>query len=122
MQNQVAISPSLARTAERFSIDLSARADSVLLADILGEVAVASTPRMQIALLAARQLARDYGHQHVGCEHVFLAILLDQHSLPAQLLATMGNRDDLIERTRSLLGSESYNRAINNEDGGASNG
>jgi ATP-dependent Clp protease ATP-binding subunit ClpC len=61
------------------------------------ETQISMTPRMQTALLTAQENARDLGHNHIGCEHVILAILVDRHSLPAQILEESGAIDGVVQ-------------------------
>ncbi len=98
--------------AKRFNIDLSKYADEALGERILRDPVSALTARMQVALLAALKSAREFGHNHVGTEHVFLAILLDPHSLPSQILEDVGAKEDLVKRIQAMLASDSYNRRI----------
>jgi ATP-dependent Clp protease ATP-binding subunit ClpA len=107
---EVSISPTLASMAKRFDIDLSAFADEVLGERILRDPVSALTPRMRVVLLAAKELASEFGHNHIGTEHVFLAILLDPHSLPSQLMRDAGTSKVIVEQIRTMLASESYNR------------
>jgi hypothetical protein len=53
------------------------------------------TPRYDRILDAANGLARDMGHTHVGVEHLFLAIIRDRFSLPAQSLSRTADLADL---------------------------
>ncbi len=65
---------------------------------------------MRTALLGAQKLARDFGHKHIGTEHVFLAILLDGDAIPSQIMDSSGTRNEVVEEIRAMLASESYNR------------
>lgn len=112
MNQEVPISPTLAHIAHRFGIDLSSLAEEALRDRILREPLPALTSRMAIALLTAREEGRRFGHAHIGCEHVFLAILLDRHSIPAQILRDMGAADDVVQQIQTLLGSDVYNRGL----------
>ena len=112
MNDEVPISPTLAHIARRFDIDLSAVAEEALRDRILRQPLPALTSRMAIALLAARQEAQRFGHAHIGCEHVFLGILLDPHSIPTQILRDMGAADDVVQQIQTLLGSDVYNRGL----------
>ena len=104
----VEISETLAYMADRFQIDLSSLAEDALTDRILRDPMSGLTARMKTALLAAGEEARRFGHKHIGCEHVFLAILLDQHAIPSQMLREMGAADDVVQRIQTLLGSEWY--------------
>jgi ATP-dependent Clp protease ATP-binding subunit ClpA len=72
----------------------------------------ALTSRMRKALVAAEQTAGELGHHHIGCEHVFLAILLDRHSIPSQILQQSGTLEEIVQRLQALLAGELYNRGI----------
>ncbi|TMD14408.1 MAG: hypothetical protein E6J00_05635 [Chloroflexi bacterium] len=117
---EVAISPTLAGIAKRFNIDLSALAEEALNDRMLRDPVSALTARMRIALLAGLEAARQSGQKHVGTEHVFLAILLDPHSIPSQMLNDIGVRDQLVKQIEALLASKSYNAPAEPE-GGARN-
>jgi ATP-dependent Clp protease ATP-binding subunit ClpA len=106
----IPISPTLASLARRFDIDLSGLADEALTERILRDPVSALTARMRSALLAAQKLGRDLGQKHIGAEHVVLAILLDENSLPSQIMQSNGTRKEVVEKIRSILASESYNR------------
>ncbi len=107
---KVAISAKLATIAERFNIDLSALADEVLTERILRDSLGALTARMAIAFLVAQETAHRYGQKHLGTEHVVLAILLDPHSIPSQMLKDIGVREQVIKEIETMLASEGYNR------------
>ena len=53
------------------------------------------TPRYRQILDAANGLARAMGHTHVGVEHLFLAIIRDGSSVPAQSLSRTADLADL---------------------------
>ena len=53
------------------------------------------TPRYRQILESANDLARAMGHPHVGVEHLFLAIIRDRFSVPAQSLARSADLADL---------------------------
>ncbi len=106
----ISISPTLASLAKRFEIDLSEYADEALTERLLRDPVSVLTARMRTALLGAQKLARDFGHKHIGTEHVFLAILLDDHAIPSQIMDSMGTRNEVVGEIRAMLASESYNR------------
>ena len=106
----VSISPTLASLAKRFDIDLSEYADEALTERLLRDPVSVLTARMRTALLGAQKLARDFGHKHIGTEHVFLAILLDGDAIPSQIMDSSGTRNEVVEEIRAMLASESYNR------------
>ena len=67
---------------------------------------------MRTAFLVAHDTARQHGQTHVGTEHVFLAILLDPHSIPSQMLNEIGVREQVMKEIETLLASEPYNRPV----------
>jgi ATP-dependent Clp protease ATP-binding subunit ClpA len=83
------------------------------------------TPRYAAVLSNAEQLARQLGHQHVGVEHLFLAIIQDPHAIPTQVLAQTADLPEIEERLRSIMSSAPYSahssevlRPRREEDGG----
>src|SRR6202022_3384261 len=98
IQPPLPISPTLASLARRFEIDLSGLADEALTERILRDPISALTARMRTALLAAQKLGRDLGHKHIGTEHVFLAILVDENSIPSQIMQSTGSRKEVVEK------------------------
>ncbi len=109
---EVAISPKLATIAMRFNIDLSALVDEALTERILRDSLTALTARMQAAVLVAQETAHRYGQKHLGTEHLFLAILLDPHSIPSHILKDMGVREQVIKEIETMLASDAYNRPV----------
>jgi ATP-dependent Clp protease ATP-binding subunit ClpA len=118
--NPVRISRTLATVARRFGIDVSGVVDEVLRERILREPMSMLTARMLAVLLAAQKTAAHFGHKHIGTEHVFLAILLDPHAIPSQMMEEFGAREKMVEQIQRLLASESYNRPHVSEAGGES--
>jgi hypothetical protein len=106
----ISISPTLARLAKRFDIDLSVFAEEALTERVLRDPVAMLTARMRTALLASQRLAADSGHEHIGTEHIFLAILLDENALPSQIMQSIGGRDEVVRQVRTLLASDSYSR------------
>ena len=106
----ISISPTLASLVKRFDIDLSAIADEALTERLIRDPVSALTARMRTALLAAQTLGREFGHKHMGTEHVFLAILLDDNAIPSQMMQSLGTRNEIVEKIRTMLASDSYNR------------
>ena len=111
-RHEVAISPKLATIARRFNIDLSALVDEALTERILRDSLSALTARMQAALLVAKETAGQYGHKHLGTEHIFIGILLDPHAIPSQMLKDLGVREQVIKEIETMLASDAYNRPL----------
>lgn len=107
---EVAISPTLATIAKRLNIDLAALADEALTQRIVRDSISALTPRMGTALLVAKETSGRFGQKHLGTEHIFLAILLDPHSIPSQILEDIGVREQVIKEIETMLASDAYNR------------
>ncbi|MGY1941897.1 Clp protease N-terminal domain-containing protein [Nocardia asiatica] len=45
------------------------------------------TPRYNRVISSAAKIANDMGHDHLGVEHLFLAIIREGNSLPVQVLS-----------------------------------
>ncbi|WP_072477592.1 Clp protease N-terminal domain-containing protein [Amycolatopsis australiensis] len=67
------------------------------------------TPRYSDVVKRASQLADELGHSHVGVEHLFVAILENEHSLPAQQLGKIADRDAIRQTLLETMRSEAYN-------------
>jgi ATP-dependent Clp protease ATP-binding subunit ClpA len=66
------------------------------------------TPRYQRLVAAASKMAADLGHQYVGTEHLFLAIIGDRHAVPTQVLTRLTDLDLVEVELRALLESDGY--------------
>lgn len=51
--------------------------------------ALRPTPRYSQVVEAAADLAKALGHDYIGTEHLFLAILADPNAVPTQVLAEL---------------------------------
>jgi ATP-dependent Clp protease ATP-binding subunit ClpA len=51
-----------------------------------------SSPRYERIVAASRQIAWDLGHDYVGVEHLFLAVVQDPAAVPTQVLSRSGPR------------------------------
>lgn len=45
------------------------------------------TPRLDRVMARSDEIAAEFGHDYIGVEHVFLAIIRDKHSVPTQVLS-----------------------------------
>lgn len=111
----VSISRTLAEMARRLNIDLDEIADEAIRRYLVADATAGMTSRMQAALLAAKMLSRQFGHEHIGCEHVFLAILLDGDSMPSQFVRKAG-AINVVEDIAGFLRSEQYTGAGSESD------
>jgi ClpA/ClpB-like protein len=116
MNTDVPISLTLAVLAERFGIDLASIAEDALSERVLRDVVGKVTARMRTALLSSSELSGEFGHSHIGCEHVFLAILADQNSLPSQVMERLGWRTDVIDEIGQIMRSDLYNKREGTDD------
>ncbi len=66
-------------------------------------LAEAGTPRLKRILAGSAQQAASRGHDFVGVEHVFLAMLADGGSVPVQLLARHLDLDTVRAELSSFL-------------------
>jgi ATP-dependent Clp protease ATP-binding subunit ClpA len=66
------------------------------------------TPRYTAVIAAASNIAREWGHQYVGAEHLFLAIIRDRRALPSQVLAQLVDLDQVEAELRAVMESDGY--------------
>jgi ATP-dependent Clp protease ATP-binding subunit ClpC len=66
------------------------------------------TPRYTAIAAAASNIAREWDHQHVGAEHLFLAIIRDRRALPSQVLAQVADLDQVEAKLRAVMDSDGY--------------
>jgi ClpA/ClpB-like protein len=48
------------------------------------------------------------GHNHVGAEHLFLAIIRNKNAIPTQILSNALSISDIEERLLAVIASEGY--------------
>jgi ATP-dependent Clp protease ATP-binding subunit ClpA len=97
------VSETLADFAKRFNLDLDALAEETLKDRILREPVSALRARMRKALLSAWQDARADGRKYIGTEHVVLAILLDNASIPRQVTDRIGATNQIVAALREVV-------------------
>ncbi|MFD9981555.1 Clp protease N-terminal domain-containing protein [Streptomyces massasporeus] len=66
------------------------------------------TPRLHTVLEAAEALARSLGHEHVGTEHVFLAIVQDVEAVPTQVLSEIVPPHRVIQALENQMRAPEY--------------
>lgn len=66
------------------------------------------TPRYAAIVAAASNIAREWGHQYVGAEHLFMAIIRDRGALPTQVLAQLVDLDQVEAELRAVMDSDGY--------------
>ena len=76
-----------------------------------------ASPRAVKVMERARQLAAGRDQTHLGCEHLFLALIEDKHGIPAQLLADVADVDALHQRLTDLIDSDLYNTPTSQQTG-----
>ena len=77
------------------------------------------TPRYQRLVAAASEIATDWGHQYVGTEHLFLAIIGDRDAVPTQVLARLTDVDRVGVELRALMESDGYRPGVSRVAAGA---
>jgi ATP-dependent Clp protease ATP-binding subunit ClpA len=65
--------------------------------------ALRPTPRYHRVVEAAAEIARDLGHEYIGTEHLFLAILADPHAVPTQAVAELIEPTAVVARVRDVM-------------------
>jgi ATP-dependent Clp protease ATP-binding subunit ClpA len=66
------------------------------------------TTRYRKIVAAASNIASDQGHQYVGVEHLFLAIIGDRSAVPTQVLARLVDLDQAEAELRAVMESDAY--------------
>lgn len=66
------------------------------------------TPRYWKITGAAAAIAREMGHEHIGVEHLFLAMLADPRAVPTQVLSQRVDLNQVEAELRALMASEEY--------------
>jgi ATP-dependent Clp protease ATP-binding subunit ClpC len=66
------------------------------------------TPRYSALVAEASWIAADMGHQHVGAEHLFLAIIDDPAAVPTQVLGRLADVNQVDTELRVLMAAEQY--------------
>ena len=78
------------------------------------EVDLPFTPQAITNLRAAVNESRRAGTgQAVGAESIFLAMMRDEHTIPAQILAEMGVHQEAVRRVEETMGSQGYRTGSN---------
>lgn len=67
-----------------------------------------STPRLRGVLRKAAVIATDMAHDHIGTEHVVLAILGDRNSIPYRVFSATCDPSEFVDSLRSLMLSSGY--------------
>jgi ATP-dependent Clp protease ATP-binding subunit ClpA len=71
------------------------------------------TPGAVRSLKRAEDASAEFGHEHVGCEHIIVGILRDPDSIPSQLMERDGSRQRVLTELFRLLSSDSYRSGSN---------
>ncbi|SDK85621.1 Clp protease N-terminal domain-containing protein [Streptomyces indicus] len=61
------------------------------------------TPRYEQVLAEAERIAAGLGHDYVGVEHIFLAVLRDPAAVPTQVLAGIVDPVDVDEALSEVM-------------------
>ncbi|MFE2728192.1 Clp protease N-terminal domain-containing protein [Kitasatospora sp. NPDC059327] len=73
-----------------------------------------ATPRYLTILDEAARIASELGHEYVGVEHLFLAILADPRAVPTQVLTDFVPPEQVTAALHELLSSPGYNTPTRN--------
>ena len=65
--------------------------------------ALRPTPRYDRVVEAAAEMARDLGHEYIGTEHLFLAILAAADAVPTQIMAGLIDPAVVVARVRDVM-------------------
>jgi ATP-dependent Clp protease ATP-binding subunit ClpA len=71
-------------------------------------------PRYDRIVAASRQIAWDLGHNYVGVEHLFLAIVQDPNAVPTQVLSRFAPPGQVGAAVRDLITSEGWGSGRSN--------
>jgi len=66
------------------------------------------TPRYARIVAAANKVAQEWGHNYVGVEHLFLAIIRDRDAVPTQVLARLVDLNEVQTELSGLMESVEY--------------
>lgn len=79
-----------------------------------------ASPRAINVLERARQRAAERDQTHIGAEHLFLALIEDEHAIPVQVLSEFVNVGAARDRLAGLMDSAEYrtpsNRTVGEPD------
>jgi Clp amino terminal domain, pathogenicity island component len=78
------------------------------LGTVSNELQLPTTPRLRTILARAADIARECGVGVIGAEHVFLATLEDERSVPTQVLSLDADVAGVRGRLVALLESPGY--------------
>lgn len=70
------------------------------------------TPRLEQILARAEEIAGELGHQHVGAEHLQLAILDDGHAIPTQHFSEFMDIETIKKSLYSYIDSDWYRNPV----------
>ena len=67
------------------------------------------TPRVLRVFEASEREAKQYGHEHIGTEHLLLGLLAEPDGIAAMVLSDLGVADESARRVREIIESKGYN-------------
>lgn len=70
------------------------------------------TPRLKNTLARAKEIASSLGHEHIGVEHIQLAILDDGDSIPTKHLSEFTDVAAIRESLYSYIDSDWYKSPV----------
>jgi ATP-dependent Clp protease ATP-binding subunit ClpA len=76
------------------------------------EVHPAPTPRVKKTLERAGREATSRGHDHLGTEHLLLALIADPDGIAGRVLHELGVAEAAAEQVRRIVDSPAYRRGL----------
>jgi ATP-dependent Clp protease ATP-binding subunit ClpA len=73
------------------------------------------TPRAKRTLREAARIARQWGHDYVGTEHLMLALLADPNGIGGGTVHRLGSADALRAEIERILDTDGYSRRTDYE-------
>jgi ATP-dependent Clp protease ATP-binding subunit ClpA len=71
------------------------------------------TPRMRRVLEQSKEIAESFGHQHIGTEHMLLALIASERGIAAQVLDQLGVTEEAKIRLTNIIQSPGYLQTSN---------
>jgi ClpA/ClpB-like protein len=81
------------------------------------EFAYKLTPRAERILKAASAEAAKRGHEYVGAEHIFWALMADPDSVPTQILERAGVRASAVQQVEEVIANSIPSDLVMDRDG-----
>lgn len=108
----------LAMAVRQFEVPVSGVCQRALESEVASRLPLLEmTPRARSVLIEALRQANQLGHDFVGVEHIVLAILQEGHSVPAQVIASLGVTESLRARLNKAMSTSLPSNQVIDHDG-----